>query len=71
MIPRRTLHEELHETIKNLALDLPEFRVVGTVGETHVANKVYDSLSRLRYFRSNNWRIKLWMLKAIPPCANM
>jgi arginine utilization protein RocB len=53
------------ETIKNLALDLTRIpSVVGTVGETHVANKVYDSLSRLRYFRHNPENLKLVDVKS-------
>ena len=56
--------DKYSETIRNLALDLTRTpSVVGTGGEIHVANKVYDNLSRLRYFKDNPENLKLMDVK--------
>lgn len=56
--------ERYGEAIKNLALDLTKIpSTVGTIGEIHVANKVYDNLSRLRYFKHHQENLKLAEVK--------
>jgi arginine utilization protein RocB len=56
--------DKYSKTIKNLALDLTRIpSVVGTDGEIQMAKKIYDNLSRLRYFKANPEKLKLVDLK--------
>lgn len=52
--------EKYSKVIKSLALDLAKIpSIVGTVGEIDIANKVYERLSVLEYFKKNQQNLKL------------